>query len=109
MARTKPGASMRPRRKSDPELVRGLRSACTANNISRVRELLDDGSITASDATSCLDDAHQDLLLVRMLLEHGADPSGCARVCRISKSFDLVKLLVEFGYDISINGHCILQ
>jgi hypothetical protein len=27
----------------------------------------------------------------------------------MSRSFDLIKLLVEFGYEIGINGHCVLQ
>lgn len=110
MARTKPGyRDVRPRREPDSELVRELRSACKTDHIGRVRELLDAGSVTPTDATLCLRDALQDISLVRLLLEHGADPSGGARVLYMSRSFALVKLLVEFGYDISINGHCILQ
>ena len=27
----------------------------------------------------------------------------------MGESLDLIELLVEFGYDIGINGHCILQ
>lgn len=99
----------RPYREPDSELRGELRSACKTSNIERVREMLDAGSVTAADATSCLDDAHANFSVVRMLLEHGAEPSGCARVCRLKESLDLVMLLVEFGYDISINGHCILQ
>lgn len=46
---------------------------------------------------------------MRMLLEHGADPAVCATLRCMKRSIDLVKLLVEFGYDIKINKHYILQ
>jgi len=89
--------------------MRELRLACKAEDSKRVAELLSDGTITAADATACLEKTWRDLSVTRLLLEHGADPAVCARTYRMSQSFDLIKLLVEFGYDIKINGHCVLQ
>jgi hypothetical protein len=111
MARTKPGVKKEVHEPIVPDSapVRELRFACKANDSLRVRELLDNSCITAEDATACLEDAHSNLSLMRLLLEHGADPAVFARRHYMSRSFDLVKLLVEFGYDISINGHLVLQ
>ena len=93
----------------DSAAVRELRLACKANDSKRVRELLDDDSITAEIATACLEAAHPNLSLMRLLLDHGADPAVCAETHYMGESFDLIKLLVEFGYDMGINGHCVLQ
>lgn len=89
--------------------VRQLTDACGANDSQRLRQLLDSGSITRADATASLDSTLAKLPLMRMLLEHGADPAACAIPQFMKRSIDLVKLLVDFGYDIKINGHCILQ
>lgn len=111
MARTKPGYQhlRRPARVPDSDATRELRSACKAEDVDRVRELFDNGTVAAVNATLCLKETLENLPLMRLLLEHGADPSVCARICYMKRSFDLIKLLVEFGYDIKINGHCILQ
>jgi hypothetical protein len=94
---------------ANDDKVRELSAACSANDGQRLRELLDSGSITRANATACLDMTLAKLPLMRMLLEHGADPAACATPRCMKRSIDLVKLLVEFGYDIKINGHCILQ
>jgi len=111
MTTTKPSPKkvFRQRTKSDSAAMRELRLACKAEDSKRVAELLSDGTITAADATACLEKTWRDLSVTRLLLEHGADPAVCARTYRMSQSFDLIKLLVEFGYDIKINGHCVLQ
>lgn len=111
MARTKPGAKEQRREPVEPdsELVRELRTACKADDSQRVTELLNNGSIIATDATKCLEETWMNLPLTRLLLEHGAEPAACATTFRMSHSFELVELLVEFGYDIKSNGHCILQ
>lgn len=98
-----------PHNGADDDNVRALAAACSANDSQRLRELLDSGSITRADATECLDMTVGKLSLMRMLLEHGADPAVCATPRCMKRSIDLVKLLVGFGYDIKINGHCILQ
>lgn len=86
-----------------------LRSACQANDSQRVDELFRRGTVSAADATACLEHATKDLPSMRILLENGADSVQIASIKYMSRSFELVKLLVEFGYDISANGHCILQ
>lgn len=106
MAETKPGVNMP---EPDSAAMHELRLACKANDSNRARELLDDDSITATDATACLEGTHRNLPLMRLLLEHGADPAVCAKTRYMRESFDLIKLLVEFGYDIGINGHYVLQ
>jgi hypothetical protein len=111
MARTKPGIKKKFHQPVEPQsaVVRELHLACKAEDSKRVAELLNDSSITAADATGCLEETWRNLQVTRLLLEHGADPAVCARTNRMSESFDLIKLLVEFGYDIKINGHCVLQ
>jgi hypothetical protein len=110
MARTKRGAKDdRVEREPDSEVRSDLRSACKANDVQRVAELLNGNSVTAADATECLDETTQHLPLMRLLLEHGADPAACATTRCMGESIELVKLLVEFGYDIKKNGHWVLQ
>jgi len=111
MASTKPDVKEKLHQPMEPASVAvdELRSACETKDSKRVRDLLDNGSITAIDATACLQETWRDLSLMRLLLEHGADPSACASKRYIKQSFDLIKLLVEFGYDIAINGHNVLQ
>ena len=75
MARVKHGIVMK-RRESTPEPgVRSeLRSACKADDVQRVAELLNGNSVTVADASECLEETTQNLPLMRLLLEHGADP-----------------------------------
>ena len=84
-----------------------LRSACKAKDASRVRELI--ATVDSEAATACLQCAWPDIDIMRMLLEHGADPSVCAKTFYLKKSIDIVKLLAGFGYDVKANGHLILQ
>lgn len=109
MPRTMTGRRRHRTVNSDSEPADQLRSACMADDLHRVAQLLGSGSVTAEDATECLDETCGNPLLMRMLLEFGADPSVCATTRLMSRSFEMVKLLVEFCYDISINGHWILQ
>lgn len=111
MAGTKLDVKVESHKPVDPAsaAVHELRLACEANDSRRVRELLENDSITATDATACLESTHRNLPLMRLLLEHGADPAVCAKARYMRDSFDLIKLLVEFGYDIGMNGHFVLQ
>jgi hypothetical protein len=95
----------------DSEVRGELRSACVyrAEDIQRVAELLDSGSVTAADGTACLEETWHNLPLMRLLLEHGANPAACATEYHMGESIELIKLLVEFGHDIKTNGHWILQ
>jgi hypothetical protein len=98
-----------PQSSANDDEIRELSAACSANDSQRLRGLLDSGSITRANATGCLDSTLSRLPLIRMLLDYGADPAACATSRCMKRSIDLVKLLVESGYDIKINGHCILQ
>ena len=108
MARIKHGIVMK-RRENTPESdVRSeLRSACKADDVQRVAELFDNCTTTAADATACIEETTENLSMMRMLLEHGADPAACATTRCMQESIELIKLLVEFGYDIRVNGHWI--
>jgi aconitase A len=110
MARVKHGIVMK-RRESTPEPgVRSeLRSACKADDVQRVAELLNGNSVTVADASECVEETTQNLPLMRLLLEHGADPAACATTRCMGESIELIKLLVEFGHDIKTNGHWVLQ
>jgi hypothetical protein len=72
---------------------RELEAACKTNDIARVRELF---------AT------RPSLPLMRCLLEHGAEFASYVRV-KSPPSLDVVKLFVEFGYDVKAEGHKMLQ
>ena len=111
MAGIDPNARKKYRKLYEPDsaAVRELRLACKANDSERVRKLLDDGFTSAADATACLTETRENLSLMRLLLMRGADPAACAGTYYMAQSFDLIKLLVEFGYDIAINGHNVLQ
>jgi hypothetical protein len=90
------------------EVRQQLRSACLQKDLSQVRQLFSTTSLGAADATQVLDDALPHLELTRYLLEQGADPNSDIRLSPL-RSFMIVKLLVEFGYDIASTGHLLLQ
>ena len=112
MARTKPPKRGAKIGKIEPEseIVCELRSACEGNDTGRVVELLNNGSITAADASACLRHAWPPKIpVIRLLLEHGANPAVCATTRYMQESIELIKLLVEFGCDIKGTGHWVLQ
>lgn len=81
MAGTELDAKMESHKPVEPDsaAVHELRLACKANDLNRVRELLDGDPIIITDATARLDGTRLNLSLMRLLLEHGADPAVCAR------------------------------
>ena len=83
-------------------------AAVEAGNIVRVRQLLATATLQASDLTEALDYASPHLELMRCLLEHGADASAAPNVEDI-RSLGVLKLLVEFEYDIRSTGHLFIQ
>jgi hypothetical protein len=111
MARTKRfGRTISPESEPESEVVRALRKVCEEDDSRRVVDLLAGGSVTAADATACLKRSWRlKVPVMRLLLEHGADPAACGTTRYMQKSLELMKLLVEFGYDIKINGHWVLQ
>jgi hypothetical protein len=84
-----------------------LKEACKANDVARVRELFATRPLNANDATIC-SATISPVPLMRCLLEHGADIARCLRVDPPS-SLDMVKLFVEFGYNVKAEGYKMLQ
>lgn len=89
---------------SDREL---LLAACADNEEVEVRRLLSEGSLTADDATAAVKWAHEYPAILRSVLEHGGDPNTI-RIETI-RSFESLKALHEFGFDVQTQGHLILQ
>lgn len=87
---------------------RELEIACKANDVACVRELFATRQLSDNDATKCSFHASPDLALMRCLLEQGADFSRYLWV-KPPPSLDMVKLFVEFGYDVKAEGHKVLQ
>jgi hypothetical protein len=86
---------------------RELERACKENEIARVHELFAIRALDQNDATACTFRV-SDLSLMRCLLEHGADLRRYLEK-NAPPSLDMVKLCVEFGYDVKVEGHKILQ
>jgi hypothetical protein len=90
---------------SKDELV--LKRACKDNDVARVHELFTTRSLDHEDATSCTYEM-SNLPLMRCLLEHGADLRWYLEK-HAPPSLDMIKLFVEFGYDVKSEGRKILQ
>ena len=86
---------------------RELERACKENDIARVHELFATRALDQNDATACTFRV-SDLSLMRCLLEHGADLRWYLKK-NAPPSLDMIKLFVEFGYDVKVEGHKILQ
>ena len=84
---------------------RELKAACKANDIAHVRELFATRPLNNIDATNC-GLFTSSLPLMRCLHEHGA---VLAKLVNSATSLDMVKLFVEFGYDVKAEGHKMLQ
>ena len=104
-----PGDQVRGEEESYAMHVQELQSACKAKDTLHVGALLSGSSVKATDASACLPMAWPNVEVMRLLLEHGADPNVCATVWYMKKSIEVVRLLVEFGLDIRATGYLILQ
>lgn len=91
----------------DEQALDELRAACTAGRLDEVEEMFNTGRMSAEDASKALEEAVNDLAILRCLLEHGADPQ--ALELRVVKSIETLKLLAGYGYDFEKQGHLILQ
>ena len=87
---------------------RELLPACRAGYVARILQLVTTTPIQATDASEALDSAIHRVEVLRCLLDRGADPNSCTRT-RVFRSLDIVKLFVEYGYNLSATGHLILQ
>jgi hypothetical protein len=91
-----------------------LRTACSDGDVTRVSQLFANTSLDAEDATDALGRTKrykEDLALIRILLENGADV-GLIRTRSIPMSnhaCELLILLAEYGRDFRSDGHRILQ
>lgn len=89
------------------QALRELRSACEANDIARVRELYTIPPYSAI-VDQCIEDSTPNVALLRCVLEDGASPESYATEYSIN-SKDTLELMAEFGHDITLRGHLILQ
>lgn len=93
---------------SREEARQQLQSACRQRNLAHIRQLFSTTLLGGDDATQALADAIPHQELTRFLLEQRADPNSLTRLSAI-RSLDIIKLLVEFGYDLALTGHLVLQ
>jgi hypothetical protein len=85
-----------------------LFSAVEEDNVERVNQLFATTSLQAGDATRALDHALDSPAVIRCLLLHGADAKAYDQIEDV-RSAELLRLLVEFGYDIRPTGYLIIQ
>ena len=90
------------------ELRRTLFSAIKHDNVDRVSQLLATSSLQAGDATEALKRALTSTAVMRCLLLHGADAKAYDQIENV-RSAEILRLLVEFGYEIKLTGHLIIQ
>lgn len=89
------------------QALQELRSACEANDITRVRALYSKPPYNAI-IDQCIEDSTPNTALLRCVLEDGANPNLYATKNYIN-SKDTLELMAEFGHDIKLRGHLILQ
>jgi hypothetical protein len=92
---------------SREQLNRELKSACEAEDVTHVRQLLTTTILGSSDATAAFKPSLS-VPVLRCLLEGGADADSIVTKRR-PQSLEQLKLLAEFGYDVRSKGHLILQ
>ncbi|TLD11675.1 hypothetical protein E2P81_ATG10422 [Venturia nashicola] len=91
----------------DEQGLQTLRAACEANDDTLVRSLYIKPPYNRI-INECLEDSNPNVSLLRCLLEDGGITEELTRK-EIINSTDTLELLAEFGYDISLKGHLILQ
>ena len=92
----------------DENLRQTLFSAVKHDNVDQVSQLLATTSLQAGDATEALNRALTSTAVMRCLLLHGADAKAYDQIENV-RSAEILRLLVEFGYDIKPTGHLIIQ
>lgn len=97
----------------EEQALQKMRSACEANDDARVRELYPQpphDTNTRYFIYSCIEESTPNVALLRYVLENmdGARPEKYATEQFIN-SVETLELLKEFGHDVSVNGHLILQ
>ena len=87
---------------------RQLFSAVEEDNVELIGQLFATTCFQAGDATRALGHALTCPAVIRCLLRHGADAKAFDDIERV-RSAELIRVLVEFGYDITPTGHLIIQ
>lgn len=85
-----------------------LFSAVEEDNVERVSQAFATTSFEAGDATRALGRALNSPAVIRCLLMHGADAKAFDEIEEV-RCAEILKILVEFGYDIRPTGHLIIQ
>jgi hypothetical protein len=92
---------------TEEQAYQGLRSACEAKDVARVKSLYSKSPYN-NILDECLEDSTPNVALLRCLLEDGASPDLYAQKGYITSN-DTLKLLADYGHDIKLQGHLILQ
>ena len=82
--------------------------AVKEDNVERLSQLFTTTSLKVDDATRALGHALNNPAVMQCLLVHGADPRVFDKIERV-RSAEVLRLLVDFGYDIATTGHLIIQ
>lgn len=91
----------------DESALQEMRAARSTGDISQIRHLFAAGRLTAGDASDVLQSSLRNPVLLRLLLEHGADPDGLN--INQANCGESLRILAEFGYDVKSHGHLVLQ
>ena len=83
-------------------------SAVKGDNVESIDQLFATTCLQAGDATRALRHALTRPAIIRCLLRHGADAKAFDDIERV-RFAEVLRVLVEFGYDIRPTGHLIIQ
>jgi hypothetical protein len=85
-----------------------LLSAVEEDNVELIGQLFATTCFQAGDATRALGHALTRPADIRCLLRHGADAKSFDDIEQV-RSAEVLRVLVEFGYDIRPTGHLVIQ
>lgn len=77
-----------------------LHIACDVRDATRISQLFANHPLSADNATDALRDADMDFALVRVLLQHGADPNvvDIRMILNTDRQHELLGLLAEYNF-----------
>lgn len=96
---------------ADEAIFSELQQALVLGDLSKVQHVFSTNNLGPDDASKALSDQYRpsklDISVLQYLLEKGADPKVFS--IRFVRSLERFKILAKHGYDISSQGHLVLQ